>query len=91
MDFEWDPQKAEINSEKHEVSFEEASTVFGDYLSFTYSDPEHSIQEERYIIIGLSSNNRVLIISHTQRGESIRIISARRATKRERDFYESRK
>lgn len=91
MDFEWDSQKAGINNKKHGVSFDEASTVFGDYLSLTYPDSEHSIQEERYIIIGLSSNNRILVISHTQRGESIRIISARQATKRERDFYESKK
>jgi uncharacterized DUF497 family protein len=91
MDFEWDQRKAEINAKNHEVSFEEASSVFGDYLSFTYPDAGHSIQEERYIIIGLSGNNRILVISHTQRGESIRIISARQATKRERGFYESRK
>ena len=91
MDFEWDIQKADSNNRKHDVSFEEATTVFGDYLSVTYPDSEHSIQEMRYIIIGLSSDNRVLVIAHTQRGESIRIISARQATKRERDFYESRK
>ena len=91
MDFEWDIQKADSNNRKHDVSFEEATTVFGDYLSVTYPDSEHSIQEVRYIIIGLSSKNRVLVIAHTQRGESIRIISARQATKRERDFYESRK
>jgi len=91
VDFEWDSQKADINDKKHGVSFEEASTVFGDYLSFTYPDSTHSILEERYIIIGLSGENRILVISHTQRGESIRIISARQATNRERDFYESKK
>lgn len=91
MDFEWNSQKADINCKKHGVSFDEASTVFGDYLSFTYPDSGHSILEERYIIIGLSNKNRILVISHTQRGESIRIISARQATKREKDFYESRK
>jgi uncharacterized DUF497 family protein len=91
MDFEWNSQKADINLKKHDVSFQEASAVFGDYLSFTYPDSGHSIQEKRYIIIGLSSKNRVLVISHTYRGETIRIISARQATKRERDFYESRK
>jgi len=91
MDFEWDLQKANINEKKHGVSFDEACTVFGDYLSFTYPDSGHSILEARYIIIGLSNKSRILVISHTQRGESIRIISARRATKRERDFYESRK
>jgi hypothetical protein len=91
MDFEWDLQKADINDKKHGVSFDEASSVFGDYLSFTYPDSEHSILEERYIIIGLSIKNRILVISHTQRVESIRIISARQATKQEREFYESRK
>lgn len=89
MDFEWNPQKAEINSQKHGVDFEEAATVFGDYFSLTYPDREHSINEHRYIMIGISNKNRVLIISHAQRGETIRIISARTATKRERNFYES--
>ncbi|WP_133511139.1 BrnT family toxin [Candidatus Thiosymbion oneisti] len=88
MDFRWNPQKADINSKKHGVSFEEASTVFGDTLSTTYPDPEHSVQEERYVIIGLSSGNRILVISHAYRGETIRIISARQATKREQNFYE---
>jgi hypothetical protein len=91
MDFEWDTQKADSNIKKHGINFEEASTVFGDYLSLTYPDTAHSIQEERYILIGLSDKNRILIVSHTQRGERIRIISARPATKRERDFYESTK
>ena len=91
MDFEWNSQKAGINEKKHGVSFDEASTVFGDYLSFTYPDSGHSILEERYILMGLSNKNRILVISHTKRGESIRIISARQATKREIDFYESRK
>jgi len=62
MDFEWNPQKAEINSKKHGVSFEEASSVFGDTLSVTYPDPKHSISEERFIMIGLSDKQRVLII-----------------------------
>jgi uncharacterized protein len=88
MDFEWNPQKAEINSKKHSVSFEEASSVFGDTLSVTYPDPKHSINEERFIMIGLSDKQRVLVISHAYRGETIRIISARPATKRERQFYE---
>jgi len=65
MDFEWDSRKADINSKKHGVSFDEAATVFGDFLSFTYPDSEHSILEERFIIIGLSSKNRILVISHT--------------------------
>ncbi|WP_394754283.1 BrnT family toxin [Crenothrix sp.] len=91
MDFEWDSQKADINFKKHDVSFDEAASVFGDFLSFTYPDTGHSIREKRYIIIGFSSENRVLVIAHTYRAEAIRIISARQATKRERDFYESRK
>ncbi|MCX7097633.1 MAG: BrnT family toxin [Methylococcales bacterium] len=91
MEFEWNLQKAEINFKKHAITFEEAITVFGDYLSLTYPDVQHSIQETRYIIIGVSDKNRILIISHTQRGETIRIISARQATKQERDFYESGK
>ena len=91
MEFEWNLQKAEINFKKHGITFEEATTVFGDYLSLTYPDALHSIQEERFIIIGVSDKNRILIISHTQLGETIRLISARQATKQERDFYESRK
>ena len=89
MDFEWNHQKAEINSQKHGVIFDEASTVFRDTLSVTFPDVEHSIQEERYLIIGLSSKNRILVISHVYRDKSIRIISARQATKREQKFYES--
>ncbi|MCB0197044.1 MAG: BrnT family toxin [Anaerolineae bacterium] len=88
MDFEWNPLKAEINGKKHDVSFEEASSVFGDTLSVTYPDPKHSIDEERFIMIGLSDKRRVLVISHMYRGETVRIISARPATKRERRFYE---
>ncbi|OUD14117.1 BrnT family toxin [Thioflexithrix psekupsensis] len=88
MDFEWNPLKAEINSNKHSVSFEEATSVFGDTLSVTYPDPKHSINEERFIMIGLSDKQRILVISHVYRGETVRIISARPATKRERQFYE---
>ncbi|RLA16630.1 MAG: BrnT family toxin [Gammaproteobacteria bacterium] len=89
MDFEWNHQKAEFNSQKHGITFDEAFTVFGDTLSVTFPDLEHSIQEERYLIIGLSSKNKILVISHVYRNESIRIISARQATKREQKFYES--
>lgn len=83
--------KSRQQHQKHGINFEEASTAFGDYLSLTYPDKAHSIQEERYILIGLSDKNSILIVSHTQRGERIRIISARPTTKRERDFYESTK
>ena len=88
MDFEWSIQKADSNSKKHNISFEEASTVFGDVLSVTFPDPEHSVQEDRYLMIGLSDKSKVLVVSHTYRNESIRIISAREATLRERKFYE---
>ena len=88
MDFEWNPQKAAINIRKHGISFDEASSVFGDNLSITYPDPDHSIQEERFIMIGLSSKQQILVVSHMYRGETIRIISARPATKREQRFYE---
>ena len=88
MDFEWNLQKAKINIQKHGVAFDEASTVFGDTLSITFPDVDHSIQEERYLIVGLSNKNRILVISHVYRNEIIRIISARQATKREQKFYE---
>ncbi len=88
MDFEWSIQKADSNTKKHNISFEEAATVFGDVLSVTFPDPEHSLQEDRYLMIGLSDKYKVLVVSHTYRNESIRIISAREATLRERTFYE---
>jgi uncharacterized protein len=88
MDFEWDPEKAERNIRKHRVSFVEAATVFGDPLSMTYDDPDHSWDEERYITVGTSQSKRLLIVSHTDRGKATRIISARTATPRERRLYE---
>jgi uncharacterized DUF497 family protein len=88
MKFEWDPNKAASNLRKHEVSFTEAATAFGDFLSVTFPDPDHSIDEDRYITIGLSHQGRILIISHTDRNDTIRIISARKATSFERRFYE---
>ncbi|MBW2145079.1 MAG: BrnT family toxin [Deltaproteobacteria bacterium] len=87
--FEWDPQKAKNNLEKHGVSFEEASTAFQDTLSLTIEDPLHSKDEERLILIGMSQENRILVVVHTERGDNIRIISARKATKEERKSYES--
>lgn len=89
MEFEWDPKKADYNIKKHRVDFTEASTVFADPLSITYLDPDHSLDEDRYIIIGLSVNNRLLIVAHTDRDEVTRIISAREVTNRERKLYES--
>jgi len=88
MEFEWDPRKAEINLRKHGVSFTEVGTVFGDELTITVPDPDHSTNEERYITIGWSNQRRLLMVSHTDRGGRIRIISARELTKTERKVYE---
>ena len=90
MYFEWDPAKALRNRRGHRVSFEEAATVFGDPLALTYPDPDHSISEQRFITVGTSSANRVLIVAHTDRDENIRIISARKATGREKKHYEEK-
>ena len=87
--FEWDFKKAKTNIEKHGVSFEEASTAFRDPLSLTIDDPLHSRNEERLVLVGISYNNRMLVVVHTERGNNIRIISARKATKKERKYYES--
>lgn len=87
--FEWEPQKAKSNLKKHGVSFEEASTAFQDTLSLTIDDPLHSIDEERVVLIGMSNKNRLLVVVHAERGDNIRIISARKATKEERKNYES--
>ena len=88
MRYEWDDGKAKTNLRKHHVSFEEAVTVFGDWRSLTISDPEHSATEDRFLILGMSSRNRVLVVSHVERGDNIRIISARRATAREQRTYD---
>ncbi|MCK5509856.1 MAG: BrnT family toxin [Desulfobacterales bacterium] len=87
--FEWDPRKAKTNFEKHGITFDEASIVFKDTLSLTIEDPLHSYDEERSVLIGMSSKNRLLVVVHTEREESIRIISARKAVKRERKYYEN--
>jgi uncharacterized protein len=88
MEFEWNPDQAAINLRKHGISFQEAATVFGDSLSVTFPDPDHSIEEDRYVIIGMSRLGQLLVVSHTDRGNRTRIISARRATRQERRFYE---
>lgn len=88
MEFEWNPHKATLNFEKHGVSFQEAATVFNDPLSVTFPDPDHSIGESRYVIIGISRFRQILVVAHTERGDNIRIISARKATRQERKFYE---
>ncbi len=86
--FEWDADKALANERKHGISFEEASTVFADPLATTIYDPDHSDDEDRYLSLGLSSENRLLVVSFTDRDERIRIISARVASRRERKQYE---
>lgn len=87
MKFEWDPRKAATNLRKHGVSFDEAMTVFEDWGSITVPDPDHSEREDRFLILGLSSRERVLVVSHAERAQNIRIISARRADARERRTY----
>ncbi len=89
--FEWDGRKARQNSAAHGVSFEEAATAFGDLLSLTIEDPVHSTEEERFVTIGESSRERLLVVVHTERGDVIRLISARPATARERSDYEKRR
>lgn len=88
MPFEWDGNKAERNISKHGVSFEEAKTVFDDPLYVDFYDPDHSENEERYLIVGQSSRGRLLIVSYTEREDSIRLISAREVTRTEREAYE---
>jgi len=88
LSFEWDESKAKLNFTKHGVSFEEASTVFGDPFSLTIPDPAHSQVEDRAIVLGQSHQRKLLVVVHTERGDNIRIISARRASRRERKSYE---
>lgn len=88
LEFEWDDNKAKANERKHGVSFEEAISVFNDSLSINFDDPDHSIGENRYVIIGLSNQSRYLFVSYTERGNTIRLISARLMTARERKYYE---
>jgi uncharacterized DUF497 family protein len=90
MKIEWDPEKAKFNLKKHGVAFEEAATVLSDPVAVTGADPDHSDYEERYITFGLSARNRLLVVSHTEEGETIRLISARKASKGERELYEER-
>jgi uncharacterized DUF497 family protein len=88
VNFTWDPKKAAENLKKHGVDFREAATVFDDPLSTTFPDPDHSAGERRFLIVGNSAPGRILVVSHTESGDTIRIISARTATRRERKFYE---
>lgn len=89
LSFEWHPEKAYNNVQKHGVTSDEACTVFSDTFSLTIHDPLHSTEEDRFIIIGLSCSNRILTIVHTDRKSNIRIISARKAIKKERLYYEN--
>ena len=88
MKFEWDNKKSESNLKKHQVSFEEGASIFGDALAFTFRDPDHSVGEIRYLTFGISQNGNLLVLSHTYRNDLVRIISVRRATRMERKIYE---
>lgn len=90
LTFEWDEEKSKRNFRKHGVTFEEAKTVFNDSFAITIADPDHSDEEERYLDIGLSVKERVLVVWYTEREENIRIIGCRRATPSERKTYEER-
>lgn len=87
VEFEWDAEKNRVNLQKHGLSFEEAATVFGDPLSDTFDDPNHSFDEHRFLTIGTSGAGRLLIVSHTDREDSVRLISAREVTRDERKSY----
>lgn len=88
LTFEWDPDKADENEGKHGVSFPEAATIFGDPLSVTMADPDHSVGEARFLTIGMSHQQRLLVVAHADRDDAIRLISARAATRAERKTYE---
>jgi len=88
MEFEWDPKKATANVQKHDVTFQEAATLFGDPLAITFEDPDHSTDENRYITFGLSLQKRLIVVSHTERGGRTRIVSARLMDRKERKIYE---
>lgn len=90
MRFSWNPKKAASNLNKHGISFEEAATVFGDPLSDTFPDPDHSLEEYRFVIIGSSESGKILVVAHTDDGELVRLISAREMTRGERKSYEER-
>jgi uncharacterized DUF497 family protein len=88
LNFEWDEEKAKANLKKHRVSFEEATTIFIDPFSITIPDPDHSMDEQRYIDIGTSDKSHVVVVVYTERGSNIRIINCRKATASERKLYE---
>lgn len=88
MKIEWDTKKAKSNLEKHGVSFEEAATVLNDSMAATGADPDHSLTEDRFVTFGVSEKGRLVVVSHTEKNQIIRIISARKASKGEKNFYE---
>ena len=88
LTFEWDEAKASANVRKHGVGFGEAATAFGDVLSVTVADPDHSLDEDRFILLGVTERGRLAVVAHTVRGDAIRLISARWATAKERRGYE---
>jgi len=88
MKIKWDNRKAQSNLRKHKVSFEEAATALSDPMAATGSDPDHSIDEYRFVTFGISTKSQLLVIAHTEEDDTIRIISARRANKGERKIYE---
>jgi uncharacterized DUF497 family protein len=88
LEFEWEPEKAARNPIKHGIAFVEAATVFGDPLAITFSDPDHSNEEDRFLTFGHSTEGHLLVDSHTDREDRTRIISARKATRRERSLNE---
>lgn len=88
MRIEWDPRKARSNLRKHKVSFEEASTALSDPMAATGADPDHSVTEDRFVTFGVSARGRLLVVAHNDEEETIRIISARTASKGERELYE---
>jgi uncharacterized protein len=88
MKIEWDPSKARLNLRKHKVPFEEAATALSDPMAATGADPDHSITEDRYVTFGVSGRGRLMVVAHTEQDETIRVISARLASKGERKVYE---
>ena len=88
MNFKWDSKKADINKKKHGITFQEASSVFGDPLAITFADPDHSVNEQRHMTFGLSKYDRLLVVSHSDQEGWTRIISARLMTRQERKIYE---
>ena len=88
LHFDWDPEKAAENQAKHGLTLSEAATAFGDPLSITIPDPEHSVGEARFVLVGISYRYRLVVVAHTESGDTIRIISARSATNAERRVYE---